>query len=130
LYELLSWTTSPGSFRPGPTKTKFCATLLTFVVYFALTKFTYAVRIWGPPMPLYHIKPDNGLDDIKSKVEVSRIVALKAVNEIPKNTLLSYFQHYLGFTSNNIEGNSLTQEEVGSLLNTDTSASSTFAAVC
>jgi hypothetical protein len=81
-------------------------------------------------MPLYHIKPDNGLDDIKSKVEVSRIVALKAVNEIPKNTLLSYFQHYLGFTSNNIEGNSLTQEEVGSLLNTDTSASSTFAAVC
>jgi hypothetical protein len=76
------------------------------------------VRNWGPPVPLYHIKPDKELDDIKCKVEVYRRAAIKVINEASKKSQLEYFQRYLGFTSNNIEGNTVNQEEVNNLLDT------------
>lgn len=71
------------------------------------------------PNSVFEVKDEHHeLSQVKHAIDIEKTKTINRMNLYDFKSVLSYFRTELGFTSNKIEGNSLTEEEVTHLIET------------
>jgi hypothetical protein len=77
-----------------------------------------ATKSYPPPSPLFEFPVDDVLKTAFVDVSLAKDAAISAQRRYDSQSVFEYFRLRLGFTSNKIEGNSFSEEEVFKYLKT------------
>ena len=78
----------------------------------------FATKAYPPPPPVFDFIIDQELQEAMDKVIILKQQAVEVQRKYDTNSVFEYFRMRLGFTSNKIEGNSFSENEVYKYLKT------------